>query len=489
MTALQSIAAVTARVLLAAQRVIVISAGFALLSTLPLWAGIHLDDELPSWIRLFRAFHLRMMIVFLAAGVALFWLHFRRQRSNRRATAPDDQITFREVVLLGSASGLVIWVAASSAPWLSMWMEGVEALKSTGMWQLLMSGDPLSGLAAPLAASVLAVPGLQLATAISSMVGSAVVLLSVAANNRHTANALLQCVTVQGVLLIAAYDCNGLAQDLSQRLIEVIGSAPDVEAVAILSWVEDRRTQAELGLRNLFGPFVGYLLLVVIDGALAKQALSFDAPVKSVESDYPGLQESALPETGVLGAPADEWPELQHAAFAIRPATSILASYMPGPKPYGIFALTYDQKEPLLLRTTMTGRGTQIVGSDGSTFIEIRPGSDLGYAFSVFGGNKQQLGNFAREGLLRPGWILTDPAGIHLGHAKPVQMGIRRAQYALEVGGRTTCLFTWRVYALFRHQMEVEFPIRSDTLDRRLGLALGVILESKARFWAHVYNN
>ncbi len=508
MTVLRRTAVAAPRLLLGVQNLFVISAGFSLLSTLPLWAPLHSDGRLRTWVELLQDFHLKMTVVFLVIGVAIFWLHFSWNRGARPAPTEHSPWSASEILMACGAALLAIWVVASSAPWRSMWTEGVALLDSMGIWQAFRSGEEMSGLFAPVVVAVLMIPGLQLATATSFLISSSAVLLLLWAGNRHTTNALIQCTLVQGAFLVAIYFSNDLAERLSQPLLELLRSAAEAEAAGVQAWIQGHLQQANLGLRHLAGPFIGYLLLVPLSElrasqarlAMGQHAVPFGERAEAASDSPADPPDFSLDATGAAQPPwiPAERPaenaaatELQHSAYIVRPATSLLLSFLPGPRPYEITTLRNGPHERVLFRTVQTAGINRMVRPDGSTVVGIRPmGSFLSGVFEVLGEDQRRLGVFKREGVIRPPWVLLDGHGTRLGSARIVDLGIRLVRYAVELQEQEACTLTWRVYGTLSHQMEVDFSSdRLGRLDRRLGLALAVVLESKARFWAHVHNN
>jgi hypothetical protein len=102
--------------------------------------------------------------------------------------------------------------------------------------------------------------------------------------------------------------------------------------------------------------------------------------------------------------------------------------------------------------------------------------------------NSQLIGSLKRGDLSGTEWQWVNYEGRQVGSLTHVAVNPGFAKYALGLEGQTVCTFLWCLNNL-RPQLEIGFSEDlSRKLDRRVGLALGVIIEPMARFRAHLFS-
>ncbi len=505
MAAIRRIGAAVANLLLAAQGLAVVSVGWAMMPLALLWGG-HNDSAREPWIEALHTFQIKITVAFLAAGLVVCFLQVSQGFQKKPSDSINPRVTGAGRLLLACGLALLpIWVLTSSAPWTALWREGVDLLDSLDVWRTVGSGDDPFGLSVPLIFAVLLLPGLQLATATSFLIASLAVLLLLFAGKRHPTRALIQCVLVQGAFLYATFCGIELFDRLSEPIQQLLSGAPSIQSTSAQAWVLERQEQAKIGARHLSWQFVGYMFLVPLSVLVRDRLSTAEVPSGLTDHNQHGnsptrsydqplsLAQQPRQQDPLARATVTERaiPELRHLTYVVRSTARAIFSFMPGPHSYEISGPAFDADECVLFYTAHSGGTTRLEKRGSGAIATIYPkGFLLPAVFEIAAVDGQLLGTLKRNGFLRPTWLLFDDQSYRVGTVRLVRLGIGHARYEVEVQGQTTATLTWGLRRFLYPEVVVDFcPDEQGRLDRRLGLALAVVLESKARFWAQLHNS
>ena len=492
-------AIVAANVLLTLEHLVVASLALGALSALPVWTLTSAAARGP-WLDALLAFHLRILATFLAGVLIVLALRAHRREWFARAKLRDGP----RVLLTLSMIVLASWAITSAATWLVRWREGVRLLDEGGVWNALRNGaDVVSG---SIAMGVLLLPGLLAATAASFLLVSAVTLLLLWAESGTLLRALMQGVLLGGAFLWGSFHALDLFDRVSELTAPLI-EAGDAEGAQVQAWLRQNREQSAAAVESLRWQFVAYVGFGVAVVVMARSRISGDesepeprvAEWSGRRGDEAGLSHDVRPsatipsgsDTPLRPGPATgglDTAALRYAAYLVRPRNPWLG-LLPGRRPYEISGPAYDPQERPLFRTAENAGETVLVEVTGERLLTVRSKGRLSEtAWEVVDPEGRLLGTFERSRTLGRHWRLLNGAGMPLGAAEQVVIGLGLVKYELTVGGLLVASFVWRLYRLCPH-MEVDFsPDPDRRLDRRLGLALAVMLESKVRLQAHIHS-
>jgi hypothetical protein len=297
---------------------------------------------------------------------------------------------------------------------------------------------------------------------------------------------------MQGVLLGGAFlwgsfhalDLFDRASELTTPLIE----AADGEGAQVQAWLRQNREQSAAAVESLRWQFVAYVGFGVAVVVMARSRMPEDEsePAAEWSGRIPSGSDTPLrPHPATVGL---DTVALRYATYLVRPQNPWLG-LLPGRRPYEISGPAYDAQERPLFRTTENDGEIRLVEVTGEHLLTVRSKGRLSEtAWAVVDPEGRLLGTFERSRALGRHWRLLNGAGMPLGVAEQVAIGLGLVKYELTVGGRLVASFVWRLFRLRPH-MEVDFsPDPDRRLDRRLGLALAVMLESKVRLQAHIHS-
>jgi hypothetical protein len=410
------------------------------------------------------------------------------------------------LVLTAGLLILPFWAWNTSDPWLSLWRESWQLIDSLGLWNAVERGNDLLGLSFTAILATLFLPFLELGTATSFLLTSLIVLLVLWAGKRHPALTLAQCLGVQLAFLLSSFFAVDAFQNLNPLLQQGL-SRVEPEAIKVSAWLLRQEELAILGARQLMWHCVGYLLLTLValsvEGRRRVRRIASSESMGEIHSSAPlpmTFHEPALRENSeaLLARPVsvsapkegEADGELGYSSYLLKPRSGLPWSLLPGRHAYAISGPAYDTSERVLWYTEATEGSIRLVRTSGEATVAIRPiGIPLRTLYEVREPhNRQLIGSLKRGDLSGAEWQWVNYEGRQVGSLTHVALNPGFAKYALGLEGQTVCTFLWCLNNL-RPQLEIDFSEDlSRKLDRRVGLALGVVIEPMARFRAHLFS-
>lgn len=212
-------------------------------------------------------------------------------------------------------------------------------------------------------------------------------------------------------------------------------------------------------------------------------------------AEVPRAASSRLPS---LPPVPDAWHRpLAHATYLIRPRYPLLAMILRLTGGYEILAPAGGSAERIVFDVTEEGgpvpgilRVQGVLPDDGELMVIHRRRWPLAKRQVTVTAGGKVLAVIRTGGVGEAGWTIEDGSGAVLGEVVQVLLLPRLATYEIRVRGTPACRVVWTLKGLLRPELEITFlEAATARLDKRLGLALGLILEGHGRFATHVVSN
>ena len=486
------------------------------------------DASSEAWVNLVRVFASKLGITFLLTGSAAFvllmlpgWFGFDRKGSSD--TEAEEEIGGWLIFLALSLVALPLVALAVASPLISLWGELVSrVVDDVGGWQELSEtlGSQFGGLLlGPLFGGAL--PALlECAPLFSSIASSAGLLILFSLRAREFPSAFLAWVLVQAAFLLGSFYTIDLLANFTPALLNELRGDGAQEALDFAVWIRRHDEMVGPTVIRFAWIFLGYLVWApaLLVSHRAKRTFTVEAhsgrsrtvTVPSLNSVSARLAvarylRAARPVAYDAGAQAER-PQpktpssdaaqladgLRYSTFLVRPILS-LKSVLTNPE-YKIWApvngpgqevVFYCRTKPGVFNGFFNlGFPLRVVTAAGERevlLITKRRISLTSLAYTVRVPPAQEtLGVFVRTDFRGTLWLLIGGDGRQIGWVARVAGFPER--YQAHIDEVPVCDFIWGGKLLGRSHLEISFAEESDrTLDKRLGLAFGVLLEKHVR--------
>jgi hypothetical protein len=477
-----------------------------------------------AWVNLVRVFASKLGITFLLTGSAAFvllmlpgWFGFDRKGSSD--TEAEEEIGGWLIFLALSLVALPLVALAVASPLIALWGElANRVVDDFGGWQELADalGSQFGGLVlGPLFGGAL--PALfELAPLFASIASSAGLLILFSLRAREFPSAFLAWVLVQAAFVLGSFYTIDLLANFTPALLNELRGDGAQEALAFAAWIRRHDEMVGPTVIRFAWIFLGYLVWApaLLVSHRAKRTFTVEAhsgrsrtvTVPSLNSVSARLAvarylRAARPVAYDAGAQAER-PQpktpssdaaqladgLRYSTFLVRPILS-LKSELTNPE-YKILApvngpgqevVFYCRTKPGVFTLGFPLRVVTAAGEREVLLITKRRISLTSLAYTVRVPPAQEtLGVFVRTDFGGTLWLLIGGDGRQIGGVARVVISPERYQaYIDEV---PVCDFIWRYKLLGGDHVEISFAEEGDrTLDKRLGLAFGVLLERHVR--------
>ena len=454
----------------------VLAAGLASAgATMVVLAAGAADNE---WIAWAERFGVTLALAFLPAAIGSSLVMPRTsdlQRPNRPANEAGVRLWLH--LLLTALAALSVLQAPAIASW---WVQDLALLG-----ELTGGPDPLGLFAVPagMLFSMLALAAAALLTfVLTSVVGAL-------AGSPLVSRALFACVLLQAGLVAGEHVLLGELHNVQARLSPVLDRAGDPAVTAsAAAWFARHDAASDAVSRRLIWILGGYLFATAL-GALASQRSEYAAqatgarlPAAHVAAGPPF---SAGPAALASHEPASAASQVfDDSSYAIKPRGTLLES---------LFAHSYTEYDIQTIPPSSRARfsfswRTGIVRREpnGPDLVALRSPEGQRW-FRARAYDVTDLATGSLLGRLSPGgsaWEILDVRGGTIAEVVELTEGAGFARYVARAGDDDLCRFTWGFQGVTVHsaEMEVEFLSASNgRLDRAMAIALGPILEQRAR--------
>ena len=444
--------------------------GLSLVGAIIATPGTNASD----WMAPVRNGAIRIGFVTALVGVVALTL-LRLHRLLRVSRAPSQ---LHQLCLAACA----LWAVPTLGPLIDSASDLIDQLGQAGVWSALTSGDPLSGVALVPALAALFVPALAFGAVVPLAAGRVgALLLARAASPRFAVAAAAAALLATGFLVACflGLELTGTGLEALGRWVESGGG----EGSELLEVGRGHQAVLTSVARSLLGPSLaalGFALLALI-ATLREQS-----------------SRASVPETPELEATAaargtDLVPRLEHDdGYRIRPRAGLFTSFLRLRSTYDIAsgaggASLHASRDSLAGVIEVTQR------PDGHTVLKgyRRAGWPVQRWDVCAAPDEHLLASLRRAGPLGRTWLLFDGTGHEVGCVQPVKMAERVVSYEIQSGGRPVCTCLWyHVPSLLSLRVEFDLDFSrhgNHGFDRRLGIAIGLVLEPHVRFQSHVY--
>jgi hypothetical protein len=479
-------------------------------------------------VNLVRVFASKLGITFLLTGSAAFvllmipgWFGFDRKGSSD--TEAEEEIGGWQIFLALSLVALPLVALAVASPLIALWGElANRVVDDFGGWQELAEalGSQFGGLVlGPLFGGAL--PALfELAPLFASIASSAGLLILFSLRAREFPSAFLAWVLIQAACVLGSFYTIDLLANFTPALLNELRGDGAQEALAFAAWIRRHDEMVGPTVIRFAWIFLGYLVWApaLLVSHRAKRTFTVEAhsgrsrtvTVPSLNSVSARLAaarylRAARPVAYDAGAQAER-PQpktpssdaaqladgLRYSTFLVRPILS-LKSVLTNPE-YKILApvngpgqevVFYCRTKPGVFNQVFNlGFPLRVVTAAGErevVLITKRRISLTSLAYTVRVPPAQEtLGVFVRTDFGGTLWLLIGGDGRQIGGVARVAISPER--YQAHIDEVPVCDFIWRYKLLGGDHVEISFAEEGDrTLDKRLGLAFGVLLERHVR--------
>ena len=493
--------------------------------SLAVWSSLDAvaGESSEAWVNSVRIFASKLGITFLLAGSAALvllgfpgWFQFE-QKGSSDAEA-EKEIGGWLIFLALSLVVLPLVALAVASPLVSLWREPLRVMDTLGVWKDVKKalGDQFGGLLlGPLLAAAL--PALlELAPLVSFLASSAVLLILFSLRTREFPNAFLVCLLIQLAFVLGSFYTIGLLANFTPALLNELRGDESQEAAAFAAWI--RRHDEIVGPTAIRFAwlFLGYLVWApaLLVSQRAKRTFTVEATARSLpslESIHARLAEASFFQAAPSVAPGSgvrvERPQpetstsdtahaaqvadgLQYSTYLVRPLLSLKSVFVNPEHEISAPANGSGRKVVFYCRVTPgffnLGFPLRVLTAAGERellLITKRRISLTSLAYNVSVPSTQEtLGVFVRTDFAGALWLLGDGHGRQIGWVARVALR-PDLRYQARIDEVPVCHFVWREKLwremwFGRGQVEIAFAQENDrTLDKRLGLAFGVLLE------------
>ncbi len=482
------------------------------------------DASSEAWVNLVRVFASKLGITFLLMGSAAFvllmlpgWFGFDRKGSSD--TEAEEEIGGWLIFLALSLVALPLVALAVASPLISLWAElANRVVDDFGGWQELTEalGSQFGGLVlGPLFGGAL--PGLlECAPLFAFIASSAGLLILFSLRAREFPSAFLAWVLIQAACVLGSFYTIDLLANFTPALLNQLRGDSAQEALDFADWIRRHDEMVRPTVIRFAWIFLGYLVWApaLLVSHRAKRTFTVEAYgarsrtviVPSLNSIPARLAETrffraARPVAYDAGAQAER-PQpktpssdaaqladgLRYSTFVVRPILS-LKTVLTNPE-YKILApvngpgqevVFYCRTKPGFFTLGFPLRVVTAAGEREVLLITKRRISLTSLAYTVRVPPAQEtLGVFVRTDFGGTLWLLIGGDGRQIGWV--ARVGIFPKRYQAHIDEVPVCDFICTEKLLGRYHVEISFAEESDrTLDKRLGLAFGVLLENRVR--------
>jgi hypothetical protein len=363
---------------------------------------------------------------------------------------------------------------------------------------------------------------LEFAPLFSFLASSAVLLVLFSLRAREFPSVFLAWVLVQVAFVLGSFYTIDLLANFTPALLNELRGEGAQEAAAVAAWIRRHDEMVEPTAIRFAWIFLGYLVWVpaLLVSQRAKRTFTVEAySARSRTITVPSLIsiQARLAETGFLQATPSAGPDSGAQAERPQPETpSSDAAQLADGLRYSTFLV----RSILSLESVLTNREHKIwapingPGQEVVFYCRTKPGvvnlgfplrvvtaagerelllitkrrislTSLAYKVSV-PPTQETLGVFVRTDFGGALWLLVGGDGRQIGWVARVAVSLGFQGYQAHIDEVPVCHFVWREKLLGADQVEISFAEESDrTLDKRLGLAFGVLLERHVRSRIH----
>jgi hypothetical protein len=475
------------------------------------------DASSEAWVNLVRVFASKLGITFLLTGAAAFvvlmlpgWFGFNRQGSSD--TEAEEEIGGWLIFLALSLVALPLVALAVASPLISLWGElANRVVDDLGGWQELAEalGSQFGGLVlGPLFGGAL--PALfELAPLFASIASSAGLLILFSLRAREFPSAFLAWVLIQAACVLGSFYTIDLLANFTPALLNELRGDGAQEALDFAAWIRRHDEMVGPTVIRFAWIFLGYLVWApaLLVSHRAKRTFTVEAhsgrsrtvTVPSLNSvsarlavarilrEAPPVAYDAGAQTARSDA-AQLADGLRYSTFVVRPILSLkgvltdpehkIWAPVNGPGQDVVF---YCRTKPGVFNRGFPLRVVTAAGEREVLLITKRRISLTSLAYTVRVPPAQDtLGVFVRTDFRGTLWLLIGGDGRQIGWVARVAISPKR--YQAHIDEVPVCDFIWHPRLLGRSHVEISFAEESDrTLDKRLGLAFGVLLEKELR--------
>jgi hypothetical protein len=466
-----------------------------------------------NWVRLFAS---KLGITFLLAGSAAFvvlmfpgWFQFERKGNS---DAAEKEIGGWLIFLALSLVALPLAALAVAGPLISLWGEALRVMDALGFWKELKGalGSQFGGLVlAPLFAAAL--PALlEFAPLLSFGASSVFLLVLFSLRAREFPNVFFAWVLVQVACVLGSFyavELLALSASFTPALLNELRGEEAQEAAAFAAWIRRHDEIVEPTAIRFAWIFLGYLVWApaLLVSERAKRTFTVEAhsarsrtvavpsrnslPARLAEPRFFGAAPPAY-DSGAQPDAAQLADGLRYSTFLVQPIFSLKTvltnpehkSLAPTDGP-GQEVVFYCRTKPGVVNLGFPLRVVTAAGERELFLITKRRISLTSLAYKVWVPRTQEtLGIFVRTDFAGALWLLVGGDGRQIGSVTRVAVSAGPERYEAHIDQVPVCHFVWREKLFRGDQVEISFAEESDkTLDKRLGLAFGVLLERHVR--------
>jgi hypothetical protein len=470
---------------------------------LSLWlSSSYLDaPDAEPWVDALRSFSGRLAAVGWTAGPLILVALWPIVPIPLRAPSHEDSSLRGErpgwlALFPWSQGGLALATLAAAGPLLAWWRDALALLHEWGAVDLLTGGGELSGMALP-AGIVLLVPGFEGAAGLSFVTGAAVSIALYGLESPLLPRAVVAWFAVQLAWVVASFcalDFVGVVAGAVEAALEAEGGAPLlVEGEPLRAWIARHDAAVRptahtwLAVALAFGAWVPPMLasdrIARVFARPSRRPAPGPVPQPRLRPRHAASPRSLLPDRGGASALSQ---------YRARLDGTVLTSFFRPSLGYEIAARSSDGSTSASLRARRVifgGAGAIRVWHARHPDREVLRADQIGAAPARYEVRTAAglLGRVRRGAWADTTWVLEDSLGSELARAERTRVAWRRVEYRIVSGDALLGSVLWTLEGLTPC---VELDLRLDrdaALDRRLALALAIVLEATARWRHHVY--
>lgn len=418
------------------------------------------DPRTSVWAGPVREFLLIEGIVFAGAGGCVVLL----MRWPLNDEAPVQAGTWRTLLVLGLVA-VALLAAAAAWPLVAFLSETIGLLQAFGVWQALKT--EFGGLVLAPVGCVLLAPMLEAAAALSFMIAPVLLVSAMRGGNGLFTRALGSCILIQAALVQGGYATAALMHTLSGPAADAVrtiqrdgAGTADAEAKTLLAWIERHdavtRPVAE-ELIWVLAPSVALAGFAYYSRRSGEAGACEPAGDIAVLQPQPPLEEPAP-------APKNLEECFRHPNYLLKGSVISAPAYYPDAK------VVFEVRKELFV-----GRTVLVSAADGRALIAVARRGLFSPTFQVTVPATNEIVGTVSQ------WTYTGRGGAPAGSIEETQLGLGFAKYAVRSRGLDCCTLTFSC-PFQQSEIEIEFAAEANQrFDPRMGLALAVILNDRAR--------